>query len=236
MALTAAEVEEFISAIQQDPALRDRVRNAILADDFLALPGLVRQLVEQGEAFREDLARHDARMDQLTARMDQLAEQMTLLTQRIDRLAAFVENINGRVGNLEGWQYEDRYRRNLAAHLVQRFRKVQTVDLGSFAPVLTLLDDRKISQREFDNLMKLDILARGREKGNLDGPEVFVAIELSILVDISDVQRANERAETLRMTGLPVQAAVDGDAIRPEAEALARERGVLNLLAYDFPD
>ncbi len=46
MAFTAAEVEEFIGAIQQDPALRDRVRNAILADDFLAL----RQFARKREA------------------------------------------------------------------------------------------------------------------------------------------------------------------------------------------
>ena len=46
MTLSESDVEEFIVLLQDDPRLRDRVRNAILADDFLALPGLVRQLSE----------------------------------------------------------------------------------------------------------------------------------------------------------------------------------------------
>jgi hypothetical protein len=37
MALTEADIEEFIAALQADPQLRDRVRNVILADDLLAL-------------------------------------------------------------------------------------------------------------------------------------------------------------------------------------------------------
>jgi hypothetical protein len=42
MAFTPAQVEEFIAALHADRQLRDRVRDAILSDDFLALPGLVR--------------------------------------------------------------------------------------------------------------------------------------------------------------------------------------------------
>ncbi|MCC6382472.1 MAG: hypothetical protein IT304_08175 [Dehalococcoidia bacterium] len=53
MAFTAAEVEELIEALQREPQLRDRLRNAILTDDFLALPGIVRQLGERIERLTE---------------------------------------------------------------------------------------------------------------------------------------------------------------------------------------
>ena len=38
MALTPADIEQFISALHDDASVRERVRGAILADDFLALP------------------------------------------------------------------------------------------------------------------------------------------------------------------------------------------------------
>jgi hypothetical protein len=43
MAFSPADIESFIAALHSDPQLRDRVRDASLADDFLALPGIVRE-------------------------------------------------------------------------------------------------------------------------------------------------------------------------------------------------
>ncbi len=37
MALTEVDIEQFIAELQANPQLRDRVRDAILAHDFLAL-------------------------------------------------------------------------------------------------------------------------------------------------------------------------------------------------------
>jgi hypothetical protein len=39
MGLTDSDVEEFISRLHQDAGLRERVRQAILADDFSPSPG-----------------------------------------------------------------------------------------------------------------------------------------------------------------------------------------------------
>jgi hypothetical protein len=39
MAFSRDEIEAFIAELHADPQPRDRVRSAILADDFLALPG-----------------------------------------------------------------------------------------------------------------------------------------------------------------------------------------------------
>ena len=65
-------------------------------------------------------------------------------------------------------------------------------------------------------------------------PEVLLAIELSIFVDDSDVERAHRRAEILRKTGLEVEACVDGDVIGQAARRLATQLGVRVLHAQEL--
>ena len=81
MAFTREQIEDFIAALHEDAELRERVRGAILADDFQALPGLVRANTEAIAALTE-------RMDALTERMDALTEHMDALTERIDAFIA----------------------------------------------------------------------------------------------------------------------------------------------------
>jgi prefoldin subunit 5 len=86
MAFSPEQVEEFIAAVHADPLLRDRMREAILADDFLALPGIVRSIGE--------------RLDRLTARVDALAQEQQLLGQRLDRLTERVDRLTESVAEL----------------------------------------------------------------------------------------------------------------------------------------
>lgn len=81
MAMTEADIEEFIRALQGSAELRERVRGVILADDFLVLPGLVRASTEAIAALTE-------RIDRLTGRMDAFEAQM--------------ENFGGRMGKSRG--------------------------------------------------------------------------------------------------------------------------------------
>ena len=173
-----------------------------------------------------------ARVDALTERVDALTEDVRALTSRIDRIANSIETMNGRLGNLEGWRYEFQYLDYLASQLAPRFRRVKRVIAGNFSPLLSAFDQGLLSPTEWRDAMELDLLAEAREGRAAASPQVYLAIELSVLVSMDDVRRANRRAELIRRAGVDVRAAVDGDAILPEARVLAQNLGV-EVLVFD---
>ena len=219
MAFTQEDIEAFIAALQADPQLRDSVRNAIIADDFLALPGIVRQLgerinalAERMDQLTERIDRLVERMDALTERMDRLVERMDVLTADVEKLVAKTNSLDGRVGNLEGWRYQSHYADNVASFLAPEYRKATLIVAGNYNPLLDMLDNGAITRAEFDDAMRLDILARARKGREANSPEVLLAIELSVVIADEDVERAHRRAEILRRSGADVEAAVDGES------------------------
>jgi len=228
MALSEADIEAFIEALQRDVQLRDRVRNAILADDFLALPGIVRSIGEKIDALAARDEQLAARLEQLTAHIDQLTEDIRKLTSRVDVMAIVMERMDGRIGSLEGWRFEVDYRNNLATHLARRYRDVRMVTLGNYVPALKGLDGGTLSSDDWSDLARLDVVAEARRR-NANGSPVLLAVELSVVVGESDVTRVDRRAGLLRRLGLEVDACVDGESILPEAGALAEKLGVVVL-------
>ncbi|MEX1103300.1 MAG: hypothetical protein WED87_03560, partial [Dehalococcoidia bacterium] len=175
-----------------------------------------------------------ATVERLADRMDQLALRMDQLTQRLDQFAAETQTnfdrLDGRVGNIEGRQYESDYRQNLASHLAEWFEGVRLAIPGNVPELTAALRSGRFSQRQWRSLIALDVLARVNPPVASRSADYFIAIELSKVVDLSDVDRAAERAELIKLAGLEAVAAVDGLAILPEALAAAEARGVMSLV------
>ena len=248
MALSPADIESFIAALHEDAALRDRVRGALLSDEFLALPESLRELDERmAKAHAEHVARMDALDERireldarLTARLDALSERIDRLTERMDALTEHMNarfnqmdvrfnRIEGRLGNLEGWQYEARYRDRVTSHLARRVRKARVISPTDLDAVFDAFRSGKLPEDEWDDLHRLDVLAAGSDPGE-PGERIF-AIELSVTVDSSDVLRARRRADILKRFGIDVEPMVDGDHILREARALAQQLGVTVLVS-----
>ena len=222
MALTEADIEQFIAEMQSNPHLRDRVRDAILARDFLALPGIVDRLGER----IEELVQQDAKLGE---RMDQLIEQVRQLTLRMDRF-------EGRSGNIEGRLYESNYRQNLPAHLAGALRNARRAFPADFVEIAQAFEQGAISEDDWDDVHRLDVLAVGRAWRSQPGaPEKILAIELSLVVDRTDVERAARRAGVLQSSGLAAEPAVDGEAILDDAQRLADQLGVTVLVRTAAP-
>ncbi len=248
MAFSPADIEQFIEAVQANPSLRDRVRDAILHADFLALPGIVARLADRVEDLAIQDARLGERMDQLTVRMDQLTERMDHLTMRIDQLTARVDQLteqvkaltvrlgrmDGRLGNLEGDFWEFRYTSRLSQMLGQHhYIGVRQILPGEYPPFVEAWRDGRISDDEWHQLNLLDAVATAKQGKGVDAPEVMIALELSKVVDSRDVARVNARASILRRAGFEILAAVDGAAILPAAKEEASTLGVLTLVRRD---
>ena len=76
-------------------------------------------------------------------------------------------------------------------------------------------------------IASLDYLFRGRANdARAEDPELFLAVEISVKVDVRDVQRAFDRANILRRCGLRADAVVGGQTITLEAKERCDALGV----------
>lgn len=233
MALSPADIDSFIAALHEDPALRDRVRGALLSDEFLAMPASIRELDER---MARQHAEHTVRMDALDERIRELDERLTArldaLTERMDAMSAQMDvrfnRIEGRLGNLEGWQFEARYRQHLMAHLSQQIVRARLIAPSEFEAIDDAYQSGELSEADWDDVHRLDVLATGRRAKGSD--QRVLAIELSVTVDTSDVARAKRRADILRRFEIDAEPMVDGDHILREARILADQLGVTVLV------
>lgn len=236
MALSPADIDSFIAALHEDPALRDRVRGALLSDEFLAMPASIRELDER---MARQHAEHMARMDALDERIreldrafrervDAFEKRQEAFEKRMDVFDQRMQRIDGRLGNLEGWQFEARYRDRLTSHLARRVRKARVISPTDLDAVFDAFRSGNLPEDEWDDLHRLDILVVGSDAAE-PGERIF-AIELSMTVDTSDVTRAKRRADILRRFEIDAEPMVDGDHILREARILADQLGVTVLV------
>lgn len=97
------------------------------------------------------------------------------------------------------------------------------------------LEDRLeqyLTPDELQEVLLLDVLARGRSRPTLPpaDQEVWVAVEVSAVVDRGDVERADRRAALLRQAGLHAIPAVAGEGITQGATELLQDLPVVMIL------
>jgi hypothetical protein len=137
--------------------------------------------------------------------------------------------MDGNLGNLSGRMYELDYARNVAGRVGLWYRAKGPIVLADYPPISEAYDNGTLSDSDWNDLMRIDVAAIGRPRHGRPGvPEgdTVVLVEVSIVVDTDDVDRAARRAEIVRKANVPAAACVDGDVILPEARSLAKDRGV----------
>jgi len=242
MAFTVSDFRDLIQLLEQHPDWRTELRRWVLTEELLALPQMMRELVAvQG--------RTEERMGQLTARVDGLTQQMAQLTSRVDSLTQGVIDLTQqmqqltrrmddltqrlvemadmqlRMGRdleyLKGHDLERRYRERAPAYFGRLLRRVHAL---SNDELLTLLDTAvgqgQLSEDEADEILQADVVVRGRHRE--DGTAIYLVVEVSWGVGLSDVQRAAERATLLARLGTPTLPVVAGFWVIPEAQESAQ--------------
>jgi multidrug efflux pump subunit AcrA (membrane-fusion protein) len=160
----------------------------------------------------------EARLTRVEVALAELAEAQKRTEQRVAELAIAQRQTDTRVGRLVGDNLERRYRERASAYFAQVVRRVRVVDVGAFAADI----DQFLTEAEFDDLLALDLLLCGQVRGQPEGSEVWLACEISSVVDSNDVRRAAARAGLLRKAGLPALAVVAGEDATEWALELAR--------------
>lgn len=187
-------------------------------------------------ALAEAQRRTEERLEALTQRVDALTQRMDELTQRVDALTADVQRLTLNVAELTGTvrRLSDRLDRVMGDILELRYREHAGGYFGTWvrgarviapAELEDTLQER-LTHDEILDVLRLDLLVRGRWRALPETPEVWLVVEVSSVIDEGDVARAWRRARLLRRAGYRAVPVVAGERIIPEAEASARAQTV----------
>ncbi len=192
-----------------------------------------RRTEQRVEELAEAQKRTESRLDRLEAVVQELAEAQRRTEEVVRQLLEFqvrtekrLDRLETRMDALRGDQLERKYRERAYAYFGQILRGAQAIPLHDLA---TMLEER-LSAEELEDLLLLDVLVRGRAGRQPDAPEVWLAMEVSAVVDRHDVERAQRRAARLRQAGYRAIPTVAGEEVTEVALTAAREGPVFLLL------
>ena len=208
---TIDEFHDLLRLLREHPDWRDELRRQVLADEMLDLPKAMQTLTE--------------RVDQLTQRVDQLAGRMNQLAGRMDQLAESHLKVSQDVDWLKGSMLELRYKNRAPAYFSKIIRRTHVLSHDEMNDLIDKAESAaRISAEDADDLLEADLVVRGRRRAN--GQDVFLVVEVSWGIGVSDVTRAVRRARVLGRTGRTTLPVVAGSWVTPDALAPARDMGV----------
>jgi hypothetical protein len=229
MPFTVEEFHDLVRLLEEQPAWRGEVRRLVLTDEVLALPEVVHTLGEVQRRTEEQLGVLVGRVEALVGRVEALAEAQRRTEERLADLTTALQVLTGtvgemrdEVGTLKGDALERRYRERAPTYFARLVRKARVVSVEEVATLVEAAVGRKqLSEGEAEEILWADLVVRGRRRE--DGEEVYVVVEVSWGVGLSDVERVVRRAELLGRLGLPVMPVVAGTLVVEEAARLARK-------------
>ncbi len=162
--------------------------------------------------------------------MDQLAQAQARTETQVQALTRTVERLTGVVGDLRGELLERRYRDHAAGYFQRLLRRIRVVPPETLEALAEEAETQgRLSSEEHAELLRTDLVVTGRRRE--DEAEVYLAIEVSAVIDEGDVERAARRAALLaRLVSEPVLAVVAGERPTPTAEQAMRDWGVWGVL------
>ena len=231
-ARTEERLERLETAVQALAEAQRRTEERVneLAEAQRRTEERLERLEATVQALAEAQKRTEERVNELAEAQRRTEEQIQVLIREmivvkadIKALKADVKALRDDMGSVKGRLLEMGYREKAPSFFGRLLRKVQVLSLADLLEEL----EARLSPQEVDDLLELDLLVRGRLK---EGPEVWVAVEVSAVVDRHDVERALRRAALLRMPGRAVVPAVAGEEATLGAEKDAEQEGVLLIL------
>ena len=216
-------VAELAAAQQRTEARLDELR------------GVVRELVDAQRRTVARLDRLDSKMDDFAlaqqrfeVRMDDFAVTQLQFGSRMDSFGLEQQRMRADIGNLLGEGLERHYRENAGALFDDIVRRPAAISKQRLADLLDAADaPGTLSRAERRDVLVSDLVVRGRRPD--DGQEVYLVVEVSVGIGVSDVERAARRAELLGRLH-PTLPVVAGERALPDAVTAADERGVWRLL------
>jgi hypothetical protein len=162
---------------------------------------------------------------QTQEQVQKLASTVSLLAEQVRSLVEAQKHTDDTVGSLKGRMLELTYQNKAAAYFGPLLRRPRVVDLGALLETL----EAHLSPEEFRDVLQLDLLVSGKPRLPSEAPEVFLAVEISSVIDERDIERALRRSALLRRAGFRVIPVVAGERATLGAEDEARTHHVVML-------
>ncbi len=170
----------------------------------------------------------DNRIDKLDNRVDKLDNRIDKLDNRVDKLDNRVDKLQVDVAMLKGDSYERKFRddgTSIFGRFVRRGRDAKS-DIADL--LYEAEENNQISEAELEQVLVTDLLWQGKLRRSQT--EVVLVLEASWTAEVSDVERAINRAEILQKIGLIAVPTVSGREWSAEALDLAKEEGVVQVI------
>jgi hypothetical protein len=249
MAFTVEEFRDLLRLLEERPEWRAELRRAVLTDELLTLPELVRSLAEAQRRSEERLGRVEERLGRVEERLHRVEERLGRVEEQLVALAeaqrrtevevAALAEAQRRIverldlmtldmSDLKGDSLERRYRERGPAYFSRLVRRCRVLTVAEVMDLIEpMVEHGALSAPEADEVALADLVIRGRRRE--DDTEVYLVVEVSWGVGLYDVERAAHRAELLRRAGLSALPVVAGQTVLPEAARLARQLRVWQL-------
>ncbi|MCL6648338.1 MAG: hypothetical protein K6U89_08400 [Chloroflexi bacterium] len=216
MAFSVQDFRDLLRILDEHPEWKAELRRAVLADEVLELPRIVRELAEAQRRTEERLEALTARVDALTARVEELTAAQRRTEQTVQRLVIDAADLKG---DLLEWKF----RRRAPSILGREFRRIHALDDEEVAEIAEdAFDAGQVDGEERADLLNADAVIRARD----DAGEVWLVVEVSRTVDRHDVRRVRRRAGILARTGRRTVAGVAGERFTLGAEEELRSSDV----------
>ena len=237
--MTVTDVRDLTQVLSLHPEWLGEVRRLVLTAELLALPDLVRELVEAQKQSEQRLGRLEATMQSLVEQVSALVEAQRRLTDAVGSLEVTMGSLENNLDYLKGWALEGAYREHAAGYFGRWLRRVRVVAPETLEDTL----ETNLAHDELLEVLRLDLLVSGRlrvrpgqpavtqsvSKGESkeEAPEVWLAVELAAVVNEADIDRAMRRAALLRRAGYRALPVVAGERLTQDAEVSARVQNVV---------
>jgi len=216
--------EETVAALAEAQR-RSEERLSRLEETVAALAEAQRRSEERLSRLEERLSSVEERLSGVEERLNKLETSLLTLAEQVRQLVASQQKIVDDLGGLKGRVLELTYRGKAGAYFGPLLRRLRVVSPHTLEDVL----EARLSPEGFKDVLLLDLLVSGQPRHLTQAPEVWLAVEVSSVVDEEDVTRARRRAELLRQAGYCAVPAVAGERITLGAEDEARQHRVVVL-------
>ena len=182
---------------------------------FARIEAALEHLTQEFAAYRQASEERFARIEAALRELISVVQEHNNWLLRIDR----------DVAQLKGWYLEYHYQKHIHAYTGKVLRRVRVVEPPDIEEPLR----QALSDDEVVDVFRADVLARGRPASAPDS-EVYLVMEVSAVIDTTDVARARRRADLMRKAGLECLAAVAGQELTEEARLEAQHSRVFCVL------
>jgi hypothetical protein len=186
------------------------------------LEALARRIDERLEALVQAQGRTEEKLEALAEAQRRTEERLEMLIRVVESHEIRLDKVEVRLAKLDGRTLESQFREKASAYLGRVLRGTRVIPVGDLADDL----EGVLTESEWEELIRADVVLKGRALLGTARQEVFVVVEISVTLDAEDVARAARRAALLRKKGWKSLAVAAGEEATAELIQDAARAGV----------